>query len=242
MEEINNPADIKKEKDYILPLSILLAGFLISGAVIYSVGVKNTPELSQGRKAPLTAALNESGAAIIEPGDDVILGDPKAKVTLIEFGDYQCPFCGRFFTETEGHLRSEYIETGKVRMVYKDFAFLGPESLLAAQGAECAKDQSKYWEYHDGLYKMETADNQENNGNISLDVLKRMASELGLNRVSFDSCLDSKKYEEEVKNDYNEGQAIGVRSTPTVFINGQRIEGALPYSVFKEAIDQALTP
>lgn len=224
---------VQQKKDYFLPASILVAGVLISGSVIYSTGLKNTPA------QPLEANLGVVGI-VPQIGDDVILGSKDAPITIVEFGDYQCPFCARFFSETEAQLRKEYIETGKAKMVYKDYAFLGPESIAAAQAAECAKDQGKYWVYHDALYNEEIADNQENNGNLTFNRLKEIAVENGLNKSQFDSCFDSKKYEAEVDGDSDEAQGLGVKATPTIFINDQKFEGALPFSVFKEVIDKIL--
>lgn len=238
MEGENNP---KKEKDLILPAAIVIAGIMIAGSVIYSTGVENTPGAAGGPSGNLGANLGADGVAEIEIGDDVILGDPNAKVTLVEYGDFQCPFCARFFSETEARIRKDYIESGKVRMVYKDFAFLGPESQAAAQAAECAKDQKKYWEYHDALFRTEIADGQENNGNLSTEKLKSLASELGLNRSQFDSCFDAGKYKDEVAKDYSDAQAIGVQATPTSFINGRRVQGALPYDAFKSILDEELS-
>jgi len=225
----------ESKRDYLLVSSIIFAGVLIAGSLIYSNGLKTVKQTENNSQDTSGSAL-----AALEVDDDVILGNPDAKVTLIEFSDYQCPFCGKFFTEVEPLLREEYIQTGKVRMIYKDFAFLGPESLAAAEAAECAKDQSKYWDYHDALFEMEISDGKENSGNLSVTALKLFASNVGLNQEQFDSCLDSKKYKSEVEKDYKDGQAIGVRATPTLFINGQKIEGALPYDVFKEVIEVAL--
>lgn len=233
MEEEQAQQSQQHQKDYFLPASIIVAGVLIAGSVIYSTGLKNTPA------QPLEANLAVDGVAP-QIGDDVILGSKDAPVTIVEFGDYQCPFCGHFFSEIEPQLRKEYIETGKVKMVYKDFAFLGPESQAAAQAAECAKDQNSYWLYHDALYREEIADNQENNGNLTSDRLKEIASEIGLNQSQFNPCFDSKKYEAEVNGDYDEAQSVGVKATPTIFINDQKFEGALPFSVFKEVIDKIL--
>lgn len=223
------------KKDYLLVSSIIFAGVLIAGALIYSNGLKTVKQTENNLP-------NNGGSALValEVDDDVILGNPDAKVTLIEFSDFQCSFCGKFFTEVEPLLRKEYIETGKVRMIYKDFAFLGPESSAAGEAAECAKDQGKYWEYHDALFNKEVADGLENNGNLSSSALKALASDIGLDRGQFDSCVDSRKYKSEVEKDYKDGQAIGVRATPTLFINGQKIEGALPYDIFKEIIEVAL--
>src|SRR5438445_241821 len=123
---------------------------MISGSIVYLVGSKNN--------AALQAGQNQNGAAAVAAGlppvggRDVVLGDANAPVTFIEYGDYQCPFCGQFFTQVESKLRDSYAKTGRVKMVFRSFQFLGPESTAAAGAAECAKDQSKFWSYHDALY------------------------------------------------------------------------------------------
>ncbi len=229
-----------RQKDYLLPVSILAAGIMISGSIIYLVG-------SKGEQPSLPAADgNERVATDLSATPrisqyDVILGDPKAPITLIEYGDYQCPFCGRFFMETESSLREEYIKTGKVKMIFKNFQFLGPESVAAAEAAECAKDQKQFWTYHDALYNAEVKDGVEYNGNLSRDLFLKMAGDLNLNISEFTQCFDSKKYSSRVSQDAADAQSAGIRSTPTVFVNDKKIEGALPYAQFKSVIDSFLT-
>ena len=225
------------QKDRLLPISILIAAVLIAGAVVYS-SFKKTPQTNISQTEPDTEQI--SGKPQI--GDDVVLGDPNAAVTFIEFGDYQCPFCGKFYKETEPLIRKNYIETGKVKMIYKDFAFLGPESIFAAQAAECAKEQGKYWSYHDVLFEEEFKDGQENNGNLNREFFKEIALGLKMNSDEFLKCFDSEKYAAEVENDIKEAKAaMGQQaSTPTSFINGEMVRGAQPYDVFSQAIDEAL--
>ena len=233
MEENQNQI----KKDYFLPISILVAAALIAGAIIYNTGAKTVGK-------PSAETITETAGPVVQgdlADDDVILGDSKAKVIIVEFGDYQCPFCGRFFSQTEPQLRKEYIETGKAKMVYRDFVFLGPESETAALATQCAGEQGKYWAYHDRIFEIEIVDGRENNGNLSVALMKSLAGELGLNQLKFDSCLDSKKYLSEIKKDYNDGVKAGVSGTPATFINGTLVSGAQPFSVFKQAIDQVLT-
>ena len=233
MEENQNQI----KKDYFLPISILVAAALIAGAIIYNTGAKTVGK-------PSAETITETAGSVVQgdlADDDVILGDSKAKVIIVEFGDYQCPFCGRFFSQTEPQLRKEYIETGKAKMVYRDFVFLGPESETAALATQCAGEQGKYWAYHDRIFEIEIVDGRENNGNLSVALMKSLAGELGLNQLKFDSCLDSKKYLSEIKKDYNDGVKAGVSGTPATFINGTLVSGAQPFSVFKQAIDQVLT-
>ena len=225
------------KKDYFLPLSILVAAVLIGASVIYSTGVKT---VGRDQAADLG---NIAGAALTNEqliDDDIILGDPEAPVTIVEFGDYQCPFCGRFFSQTESQIKKDYVQTGKVKMVYRDFAFLGPESKIAALAAQCAGEQDKYWVFHDRLFEIEVADGVEHNGNLSVSLMKSLAKESGLNQVQFNACFDSGKYNAEIEKDYNDGVAAGVAGTPATFVNGKLVEGAQPYSVFKDLIEAAL--
>jgi len=234
---------VEKKRDYILPASILIAAVLIAGSVIYSTGVKNIKPETQ------TAAIQEATQKITGPqiDDDVILGDAQAAVTIFIFSDYQCPFCGKFFKESELLIRKNYVETGKLKMVYKDLAFLGPESIVAAQAAECAKDQGKYWAYHDAIFEIEikefeTLGNNEHTGNLNKETFKKIASDLKMNTDEFLACFDSQKYAAEVEKDTKEANSIMERpSTPTIFINDKMIQGAYPYNVFSQAIDEALS-
>lgn len=230
----------EQKKDYLLPVSILTAGIMISGSIIYVVGSKNLEKTSRIEKNQL-AELNQNQSDGLEISSrDVILGNPDAPVTFIEYGDYQCPFCARFFTQVEEPLREEYIKTGKVRMVFRNFQFLGPESEAAGEAAECAKDQGKFWAYHDALYTVESKDGAENNGNLNRSLFVKIAGDLGMDTASFISCIDGKKYADQVAKDTSDARSLGVNSTPTSFINGRKIVGALPYSQFKAAIDEAL--
>ena len=234
---------MEKKRDYILLASILIAAVLIAGSVIYSTGVKNIKPETQ------TAAIQEATQKITGPqiDDDVILGDAQAAVTIFIFSDYQCPFCGKFFKESELLIRKNYVETGKLKMVYKDLAFLGPESIVAAQAAECAKDQGKYWAYHDAIFEIEikefeTLGNNEHTGNLNKETFKKIASDLKMNTDEFLACFDSQKYAAEVEKDTKEANSIMERpSTPTIFINDKMIQGAYPYNVFSQAIDEALS-
>lgn len=240
-EENKTTAEVleKPKHDRMLPLSILMAAVLISGSVIYSVSHKS----GVGGQANLPGSGNDGAnvdSSVKIESDDVVLGDPKAPVTIIEFGDYQCPFCGKFFKETEPLIRENYIKTGKVKMVWRDFAFLGPESLSAAEAAHCSADQNKYWEYHDALMTEEIRDGSEHNGNLNEVKFKELAKNLGMNVDSFSGCISLGKYKSLVKKLYDSAVELGVNSTPTLFINGRKVQGALPYSSFKTLIEAEL--
>ncbi len=232
----------QKKHNWVLSASILIAAVLIAGSLIYSAGLKDIGSLN-GEQAETDG---EPIAAGLQIGDDVVLGNPDAPVTMFIFGDYQCPFCVKFFKEAEASIRDDYVEAGKVKLVYKDLAFLGQESAAAAQAAECAKDQGKYWQYHDSLYEIEYKELQEghnkNTGNLNRETFQGIASDLEMDAAEFLNCFDSEKYADEVENDIEEAKAvIGQRlSTPTIFINGQMIRGAQPHEVFAEIIEEAL--
>jgi protein-disulfide isomerase len=165
------------------------------------------------------------------------MGDPNAPVHIIEYGDFQCPYCLKFWTETEPQMIKEYVNTGKVYFEFRAFPIIGPESVLAAEGAYCAGDQNKFWEYHDTLFLNWTG---ENVGDFTTEKLTQYAEVLGLNMADFKSCLNTEKYKSKVEQDKAEGEANGVSATPTFFINGSKVEGSQPFSVLKDLIEQAL--
>jgi len=164
-------------------------------------------------------------------------GEENAPVTIIEFSDFQCPFCGKFEAETVSQIEKNYVETGKVRFGYWHFAFLGQESLDAAEASECAADQDAFWQYHDLLFKSQ---NGENKGAFAKDKLKEFAASLKLDTQAFNDCLDTGKYTQLVQQLTGTAQSIGVRSTPSFVVNGRAIIGAQSYDVFKQAIEAEL--
>ncbi|MBI5221019.1 MAG: DsbA family protein [Candidatus Liptonbacteria bacterium] len=240
-----NSKEAGRETALLLPLSILIAGILVAGAIIYAVGRGAQPtQPTAGQPAPVPAqppaAAKATGGTPAIGDRDVILGDPKAKVTISEFGDYQCPWCARFFEQIDSRLREDYVKTGKVKVVFHNLAFLGPESLASAQATECAKDQSKFWPFHDAIYTAEAKDAKENNGNLNRDFFVSLAGTLQMDTSAFASCIDSKKYESKIQADNQEAGKYGVNSTPTTFVNGQLVKGASSYDDFKAAIEAAL--
>jgi protein-disulfide isomerase len=165
--------------------------------------------------------------------DDSILGDEDAPVTIIEFSDYECPFCARFYLNTFPQLKREYIDTGKVKLVYRDFPLsFHQNAQKAAEAAECAGEQDKYYEMHDKIF--------ENQQAITTTNLKEYAKEIGLNTNEFNECLDSGEKANEVQKDFQDGQSIGVRGTPTFFINGKLLRGAQPFEEFQKIIEEEL--
>jgi protein-disulfide isomerase len=158
-------------------------------------------------------------------------------VVVVEYADFQCPYCKQFATGPELQLRREYVDSGKARFAFRHLAFIGPESLWAANAAECANEQNRFWDYHDKLFEEQKG---ENEGTFSRDNLKRFAAELGLNTQQFNQCVDSDKYQAKVQQDIDEAQRLGVRSTPTLFVNGQLIRNGSDYQVLQTAVETAL--
>jgi protein-disulfide isomerase len=171
-----------------------------------------------------------------------ILGDPNAPVTLIEFGDYQCHFCNVHFHNTEHKLLENFIKTGKVKMIFKDFTIIGPDSVNAAHGTHCANDQGKFWEYHDILYNNWTG---ENNGWASSDNLLRFAQEIELDIDQWSDCMIDERYSQIISNSSKDARELGITGTPAFFVIGPdnkitRISGAQPYESFEKIFNLEL--
>jgi len=168
-----------------------------------------------------------------------IMGEPSATITIVEWGDYQCTFCYKFHQSTMNTIKQDFIETGKVKLVFKDFPLNGPDSVLAAEAAYCAQDQGKYWQYHDELYKNWEG---ERTGWITRDSLDKFATTVNLDLEKFDKCLDEHKYLERVNQMYEFGREIGIDATPSflVFSNEKiiKIIGNQPLEVFLKSLDE----
>ena len=161
---------------------------------------------------------------------DPVSGPAGAAVEIVEFSDFQCPFCERL-TGTLDRLKAEYGDD--VRLVFKDYPLPNhAQAFKAAEAGLCANAQGRFWELHDAMFSQQDE--------LEVDDLKRHAGELGLDQAAFDACLDSGRFAEQVNADLRYGQAIGVQSTPTVFINGRAVMGAAPYSVFDEIVRDEL--
>ncbi len=199
-------------------------------AALYPTSVAQVP-------VPVLPQSTHTGGTISQgPGNT--MGDPNAPVKMVEYADFQCPYCQRYWQETEPQIIDAYVKTGKVYYEYRSVgAFIGPESEAAAQAAYCAGDQGKFWEYRAVLFSHWTG---ENVGDFSDSHLKQYAASLGLDGSTFDSCLSSGKYSGLIQQDVSHAKADGVQATPSFVINGKLVEGAQPFSVFQQAIEAAL--
>lgn len=254
VEELEDQLRLKKEmlraeggsnkNNLFLPISIILAGLMIGGAVLYTRSdSKKVAANNQAANIQQVAGGTQPTGGIINvsPDDDAVLGDPNAPVTIIEFSDFQCPFCRKFWKETLPQIKKDYLLTGKAKLVYRDFPLvqIHPGATLAAEGAECAKEQGKFWEMHDAIFEEQE---KQGSGTIEFtaDDVKKWATKIGLNASKFNQCLDSGKYKQEIEKDTADGSAAGVTGTPAIFVNGRLIVGAQPFAAFKAVIDEEL--
>ena len=171
-----------------------------------------------------------------------ILGDINAPLTLIEFGDYQCTFCKKFFSETEELIITNYVETGKVKILFKDFIVVNEDSVNAASAAHCANDQNMFWQYHSTLYNNWDG---EGTGWASIEQLHKFATTLGLDMDKFSECMSKSKWKDLVHSSHADGRTLGVDATPTFFIIDQnneilKITGAQRYDVFQDVFNSLL--
>jgi protein-disulfide isomerase len=183
---------------------------------------------------PLSAISQTQPANQTSAGAAPTLGSPSAPVTIIEFSDFQCSFCKRFWVETLPRLKEAYLDTGKARFIYRHFAILGKHSEQAALAAACAQEQGKFWEYHDQLFR--------NQGGLAFTEakLKQYSDDIGLNAGVFGTCLGTGKYREKVERETAAAVNLGGRGTPFFIVEQRLLFGAQPYSVFQRIIDEEL--
>ncbi len=182
----------------------------------------------------------------ISVDNDPIIGNPDAPITIIEFSDFQCPFCARFYTQTLPLIHEEYIEPGKVKLVFRDYPIqsIHPNALPAAVASECANEQGKFKEMHDMLFENQNEWSRQETAN-ALSLFSQYATKIQLGQEAFDSCLTNGKYIEEIKKDLIDGRNYGVSGTPGFFIGNDQIgyvelKGAQPFESFKKVIDSQL--
>ena len=227
--------------------SFLLNGSLLAGAQPLQVF---NDAISQVMSGEALAANDPAGAqpqaplaaptpATISNDYAASLGDPNAKVTIVEYTDYQCPFCQRHVAQTFPQLLSQMIETGRVQYILKDFPLesIHPEARRAALAARCAGEQDAYWEMHASLFGSQQQ--WSGQGSQADTVFAALAQDLGLDLGDFNQCLSENRYDSDIQGNLNEGAQLGVRGTPAFFINGYPITGAQPYDLFDYAIGLA---
>jgi len=232
-------------------LQIILTVLLVGAA--FAIGVMWTQlKMLKGQAAKAVASPAAAGAQAPEEqgplSDDLwqeVVGQPvyaegpeDAAVTMVEFTDYQCPYCKRHFDQTADQIETQYIKTGKIRWILRDLPLSFHQNAhLAAEAARCAGDQEKYKAMHDKLFETQTVWAESTTAPTLFSGYARM---LGLNTTTFDQCLTGGKYEAAVDEDLDLAQKVGASATPMFYINGQPLVGAQPFSAFKAAIDAEL--
>jgi protein-disulfide isomerase len=232
-----------KKKSIIIAAGVVIAVATIAGIMVSNSGSSNFNTGTAQQTNESAAEVNKLSFSSLTSGGSPVRGNPAAPVTIVEFSDFQCPNCGRFARNTAPQIVEEYVETGQVNIVYKHFPVRGPDSMSASSALQCAGDQGKFWEFHDLLFNDQEA---EGSGWASTENMKEFASELGLDREEFDSCLDSEKYKSFVEDDFAFAREIGATGTPTfVVVNSDGSEpegilGAQPFSSFKTVLDKKI--
>jgi protein-disulfide isomerase len=178
-----------------------------------------------------------AGPVDVDLGSNV-MGDADAPVEIVEFSDFQCPFCQRFYQQTEQQIIDTYVKTGKAKLSYRHFPLsFHQNAQIAAEASECAAQQGKFWEMHDMLFDRGSGDGT----GLDATSLKSYAAELKLDTAKFNKCLDNHETLSKVQADEQAGQDAGVSGTPTFYINGKQLVGAQPFSSFQPVIDAELS-
>ena len=212
----------------------VLLGYVVWGMESIGATVLSAQSASQSTGPVVEAPVTQQPQYTrydIPTENSYALGPADAPITIVEFSDYQCPFCRRWHAEVYEPLLAAY--PGKIRLVYRNLPLtsIHPDALGAAEAAMCAGEQDVYWKYHDKLFSSESLGNS---------VYLQYAQELGLNVPAFEACLNDHKYQKTIESDSDFAINLGIRSTPTFFINGLAVVGAQPLDVFKQVIDKEL--
>ena len=214
-EELKLRRKRQEQRQRLIPIGIIALAVLAIVAIIIFVSGQTNPASSR----PSAAGLS--------------MGSASALVKVDEYADFQCPACATFVQQTEPTLVKDYISTNKVLFQFHPFSFLGPESNTAAEAAYCASDQNKFWEFHDTLYNDQHG---ENKGWFTAARMLTYATNLGLNKDTFKTCLDSGKYKQQVLDDFDTARAKGIDRTPSFIINGQIVYADNLISAINDAL------
>jgi protein-disulfide isomerase len=223
-----------KQNTYLVPVAIIAAGALIAGAVFFTRNYESpSREMAPGNPAAQEEIRPENVS--IELDGWPSLGDQNAPVVMVEYSDFACPFCARFAQDTLPSIKRYFVDTGKVRFVYKDFVVVGGDR--AAEAAHCAAEQGKFWEYHDLLFANYAQDRERWS---DVQVHRGYAERLGMDANLLAECFTERRHQEKVERSTQEAAQNGGQGTPYFLINGRPISGAQPFSVFQSVINLAL--
>lgn len=247
------------ERSITLFLAIVLSGALIAAAIYLGLKNGNTARNINSKTAQTqnndtkkqgNQLQKDDNTATVSVDDDARKGNKDAKVAIVEFSDFECPYCHRYFQQTYPKIMKDYVDTGKVIYVFRDLplSFHDPAATTEALAAECvhhALGDEAYFKYHDKIF----SNSKANGGGVEDGALKKWAEELGMSGSDFDKCLSDKKYQDEINKDSSDANAVGISGTPSFVIGviddkgnvtGEKLVGAQPYSVFKTTIDKYL--
>lgn len=231
----------KEQQKRLRQIIYIVGGALLVVIIAFSINAfakQNSAKVVQGDVVTVTPKTRPQA-------DGHSMGDPNAKVKIIEYSDFQCPYCKQFADTTEQAIIDNFIATGKVFFTYhsmgnfvsQNIGLGGTESRDAAEASYCASDQGKFWEYKDILFANSLGEDQ---GYFARPRLEKMAEALDLDLTQFNECMDAKKFRNQVNQDFSDGIAAGVTGTPSFVINGKLITGAQPIEVFQQEIEAAL--
>lgn len=223
-------------------IAIIGVFYAISGNAVTPFSISDIKQAEPESAKPILTENDTPktiSLSVLTENASPLLGDANAPITIVEFGDYQCFFCNKFFHDTEDSIVENYIKTGKAKMLFKDFTIIGQDSVVAAHAAHCAGEQGKFWEYHDTLYNHWTG---ENNGWASADNQLKFANDLGLDVAKFTECNASEKYMKMIQTSAGDAKTLGFTGTPGFIVIGAnnkivKIPGAQPYEVFVKVLD-----
>lgn len=238
------------KNSYAIPIAILVAGIIIAGAVVYSNGNKalNQPALLGGSTAPSAQNAKPKDVPVdiknVDLNGEPFIGSPDAPITIAYWLDFQCPFCKRFETQTLPVLIDKYVKTGKLKIVFKDFQFLGPDSQIAGLFSKAVWElyPQEYFKWHKTMYEAQDAENAGfGNKESIINLIKDKLPQLNAKRIAL--LVEQKKdeYQKEQDADKVEGSLFGIRGTPGFIIGNQRISGAQPTDIFVQLIDARLS-
>jgi protein-disulfide isomerase len=237
LESVKRKVLRERKRETAISLGIVIIAII--GLLGYYYGPSQMRSPLQGS----SVSSKSNMATVLLAGTYPVLGSSSAPVTIVQFGDFQCTTCGAWFHSQEPQLLQGLVKAGKAKLAWRDFDYLGPDSIIASEAAYAAGEQGKFWEYYDLLYS-----NQGiiNSGWASREDLEQFAYQLGLNMREFNASLQSNKYLQLITSNYNLGTSLGVTSAPTFFVIGPdgktiTIVGDQPYSVFQTAVDSLVS-
>jgi len=224
-----------RNKGWTMLGGLALAAILAVGIAYFALGTTSPAGSGglSGDAGPDNAGSNAgSGEALGPP----TLGDEDAPVTMVEYSDFQCPYCGQFAREVEPELAEQYVQSGTLKIQWRDFPYLGQESVNAALAAREAQEQGRFWEYHEALFGNQDS---ANSGSFSDASLKNLAEEAGVDPEKVEESLAASEHEAAISRDFERGQQMGITGTPTFIVNGRTIVGAQPKEEFERVIEEA---